>query len=103
MPKYICQKLNNCLSAISGCTVDYDIVYTKEPDNFLYEIVNSALDCAIYAKSIGGAFFWSWNHQNKACYPKTSDSGRTAASPSGTTSGTVACGEAGGAGKHYFA
>ena len=67
MPKCISQKLNNCVSDISGCTVDYKIAYTEEPDNFLYEIVDSALDCAVYAKSIGGALFWSWNHQNQAC------------------------------------
>ena len=80
--------------------MDYDTAYTEDPNNFLYEIVNSALECAQYANSIGGALFWSWNHENKACYPKTSDSGR-ATDP--VTSGTVACGSAAGTGKNFFA
>ena len=82
--------------------MEYDTEYTPDPGNFINEIVDSALDCAKYAKTIGGALFWSWNHNNKRCYPKTSDSGRGAAPPSGTTSGTVECGGSGGEGKNCF-
>ena len=91
------------VSDIPGCIVEYDTAYTEDPNNFIHEIVDSALECAEYANSIGGALFWSWNHQNKACYPKTSDSGRTVAPASGTTSGTVECGSSRGAGKNIFA
>ena len=80
--------------------MDYDIAYTEDANNFIHDIVDSALECAQYAKSIGGAFFWSWDHEYKFCYPKTSDTGRGAA-PGTRTSGTVACGS--GAGNNFFA
>ena len=88
------------MSDILGCTVDYNIAYTEDPNFLIFDIVDSAAECAQYAKSIGGALFWSWVPQHKFCCPKTSDSGRVAGS--GITSGTVACGSAGGAGKHFF-
>ena len=81
--------------------MDYDIAYTEDSNFVIRDIVDSGLACAQFAKSIGGALFWSWNPQNQECRPKTTDSGRGASSI-GTTSGTVACGSAGGAGKQFF-
>ena len=73
--------------------MQYASAYAEDLHNYFHEFVDSALDCAKYAKTINGSLFWSWNHQNKACYPKTSNSDKKPAPPSGATSGTVECWE----------
>ena len=81
----------NTVFDIPDCVVQYASAYAEDLHNYFHEFVDSARDCAKYAKTINGSLFWSWNHQNKACYPKTSNSDKKPAPPSGATSGTVEC------------
>ena len=64
----------NTVFDIPDCVVQYASAYAEDLHNYFHEFVDNALDCAKYAKTINGSLFWSWNHQNKACYPKTSNS-----------------------------